>query len=57
MANKEKDKKSKVAPPRSSDASRMANFMSQTGLGASIPGSAAARRRQPTGAPRKGGRK
>jgi hypothetical protein len=32
MANKEKDKQAKVAPPRPTDAARMAHFMNITGL-------------------------
>lgn len=53
---KEKDKQSKTAPPRESDATRFNRFLGQTGLGSTIPGSAAARRRTPAGA-KKGGRK
>lgn len=53
---KEKDKQSKTAPPRESDATRMHRFLGQTGLGSSIPGSAAARRRSPAAA-KKAGRK
>lgn len=53
---KEKDKQTKTAPPRESDAARMHRFMGQSGLGSSTPGSAAARRRSPS-ATKKGGRK
>lgn len=53
---KEKDKQIKTAPPRESDATRFNRFLGQTGLGSSIPGSAAARRRSPA-AIKKGGRK
>jgi len=56
MANKEKDKQSKTAPPRESDATRFNRFLGQSGLGSSIPGSAAARRR-PAGGPKQRGRK
>lgn len=53
---KEKDKQTKTAPPRESDAARYNRFLTQTGLNATVPGSAAARRRSPAGT-RKGGRK